>query len=90
MLKTRLRKATVVAALATAGVGAVLAGTATSAPGVLAECSVWDPLFQEDVWFPEGMTLDSDVGSITCHNGHWDGPNVDSPLPGGGGGDLPA
>ena len=82
--------ATVVAALAVAGVGAALAGTASSAPKVLAECSVWDPVLQEDLWYPEGMELGSDIGTVTCHNGQWEGPNVDSPLPGGGGRDLPA
>lgn len=88
-MSKRMRIATVLAASLAAGLPAVLAGTATSAPGILAGCPVYDPVLNEFEMWPEGQVLETDVGYITCHDGHWDGPNVDSPLPGGGG-DLPA
>jgi hypothetical protein len=83
------RIATVLAASIAVGLPAVLTGAVISAPTILAECPTYDPVLNEEEWWPEGQVLDTTDGYITCHNGHWDGPNVDSPMPGGGR-DLPA
>jgi hypothetical protein len=37
--------------------------------------------FTEWLVVEDGTTLESDQGTLTCDNGVWDGPNVDSPLP---------
>ena len=42
--------------------------------------------FTEWLVVEDGTSLESDQGTLTCDNGVWTGPNVDSPLPDGTGG----
>jgi hypothetical protein len=79
------RRIAALAVTVAAGLAALVAATAAPASTVNAECPTYDRVTHEEEWWPEGQMLDTDQGSIECHNGHWDGPNVDSPMPGGGG-----
>ena len=69
----------------------MLIGVAAAPAHAESPCEIWDPLFMEYEYFPDGTVLDVEgEGTIVCHEGQWVGPAVDSPLPGGGGRDLPA
>jgi len=53
-------------------------------------CSVDETIMgvTEVLWYEDGTVMETDEGNLVCHNGYWEGPNVDSPLPGGGGGTI--
>ena len=52
-----------------------------------APCMVWINFSSGPVidWYEDGDVIETDAGNLVCHNGAWEGPNVDSPMPGGGG-----
>ncbi len=76
--------------VATVAVSLGLAPSAAQAAG--APCMVWINFSSGPVidWYEDGDIIQTDGGEIVCRNGVWEGPNVDSPMPGGGGRDLPA
>jgi hypothetical protein len=75
------------AGLAVAAVAVSLALPTVSAHAAGLPCSVDVTIMgiTEVVWFDHGTVMESDQGNMECDNGYWQGPNVDSPLPGGGG-----
>jgi hypothetical protein len=78
--------ASIVAAAVAVSLG--LAPAAAQAAG--APCMVWINFSSGPVieWYEDGDIIQTDDGDIVCRNGVWEGPNVDSPMPGGGGGTV--
>jgi hypothetical protein len=80
--------------LSTAGTAAAFTLALAAAPPEAAHASGNDCLvpahavggFTEWLVVEDGTSLESDQGTLTCDNGVWTGPNVDSPEPDGTGG----
>jgi hypothetical protein len=71
--------------------GASIAVTLSLAPAPAqaagAPCMVRENIMGKSViqWYEDGDVIETEMGNIVCVNGVWEGPNVDSPMPGGGG-----
>jgi hypothetical protein len=69
-----------------AGAGAVSLAVAPTTAHVNADaCSVTETIMgvTETDWYGEGTIMETDDGYLECSGGVWNGPNTDSPMPGG-------